>query len=513
MKRAKGPAAALLLSLCLLLGGLAGCGSQPASSTAPGGKTTSTAVSPTGGEETQASGGEETGDPSQPGTEATTPDGTKPSGGKTPTKAPTKAVSNQTGSNKKINLGGRKVVIATWGNGYAPQKSSPTYKEEVALRKSLEDKYNFKFDYFAIEHWGAYDEAYIKKTMAGEVMGDICFRDVALALPSGALKGQMLELDGIFDFNNPIFGKKINDSFLVRGKHYVAFPGEGLGNGTGIYFNKQLFKKYGVKTPYEYIKEGTWNWDNFLKTAQALTRDTNGDGKNDIWGIGAGGVTRSGLDPMSAVYSNGGRVTRTKNGKVTFALDEPAAIEGIQFAYDLQHKYNVVEPAGTDVEYGYWEKKWISGTIGMFCTEGYKITEFNKSMKNFGVGYAYLPKGPKAKDYVNATNPPVVMCMPPNVKNPKEVAQIMTELFAPQEWTLSQRQDFEMLYTDRDAVEVALGMSTRVVDDWYQNYTWLRDNVVWTDMGINAKTPPQTFINSVKQRAQKSIDDSWGLND
>ncbi len=48
----------------------------------------------------------------------------------------------------------------------------------------------------------------------------------------------------------------------------------------GVYYNKKIFDKYGLKYP-----ESGWTWDDFLKTAQALTKDTNGDGKPEVWGI------------------------------------------------------------------------------------------------------------------------------------------------------------------------------------------------------------------------------------
>ncbi len=47
-----------------------------------------------------------------------------------------------------------------------------------------------------------------------------------------------------------------------------------------IYYNKDLFKKYGIPVPNEY-----WSFDDLLILSQKLTKDTNNDGKTDIWGI------------------------------------------------------------------------------------------------------------------------------------------------------------------------------------------------------------------------------------
>ena len=48
----------------------------------------------------------------------------------------------------------------------------------------------------------------------------------------------------------------------------------------GVYYNKKIFDKAGVAYPQD-----GWTWDDLLKTAQALTKDANGDGQTDVWGI------------------------------------------------------------------------------------------------------------------------------------------------------------------------------------------------------------------------------------
>ena len=45
--------------------------------------------------------------------------------------------------------------------------------------------------------------------------------------------------------------------------------------------NPQLFAFHGLDLP-----QGGWNWDNFVEAAKQMTRDSNGDGLNDIYGFG-----------------------------------------------------------------------------------------------------------------------------------------------------------------------------------------------------------------------------------
>ena len=46
-----------------------------------------------------------------------------------------------------------------------------------------------------------------------------------------------------------------------------------------LYYNKDIFDKYGVPYP-----DASWDQDDYLAAMKKLTRDTNGDGKTDIWG-------------------------------------------------------------------------------------------------------------------------------------------------------------------------------------------------------------------------------------
>jgi len=52
-----------------------------------------------------------------------------------------------------------------------------------------------------------------------------------------------------------------------------------------VYFNQSMFAKYKVKSPLEYYNEGSWTWENFAKCMTEITRDTDGDGTTDIYGL------------------------------------------------------------------------------------------------------------------------------------------------------------------------------------------------------------------------------------
>ncbi len=47
-----------------------------------------------------------------------------------------------------------------------------------------------------------------------------------------------------------------------------------------MFFNTELFEKAGVAIP-----DANWTWDDFEAIARKMTRDLDGDGKTDQWGI------------------------------------------------------------------------------------------------------------------------------------------------------------------------------------------------------------------------------------
>ena len=110
-----------------------------------------------------------------------------------------------------------------------------------------------------------------------------------------AVKGALIELDALiardkYDLSD--FYPKFVEATKMAGKRY-ALP---MGIGIQVQaYNKELFQKAGQAPPPGWA-DRTWNWDKFLATARALTRDV--DGSNAHWGQATrGGMT--GASPTS----------------------------------------------------------------------------------------------------------------------------------------------------------------------------------------------------------------------
>lgn len=81
---------------------------------------------------------------------------------------------------------------------------------------------------------------------------------------------EMLQpLPEIFDVNDGFWDKRITEALSVKGKnYYVNTYNSPFTSGPAIFYNIKLFNTAGLKTPQDYLDEGNWTWENFKKVAK-----------------------------------------------------------------------------------------------------------------------------------------------------------------------------------------------------------------------------------------------------
>jgi multiple sugar transport system substrate-binding protein len=88
-------------------------------------------------------------------------------------------------------------------------------------------------------------------------------------------------------------------------------------------YNKELFDRADVPYPSD-----DWTWDDFLRVAKALTRDTDGDGQIDQWGTA---FDRRVFLWMPWLWSGGADVLCADGTRASGCLDAPASVEAIRW--------------------------------------------------------------------------------------------------------------------------------------------------------------------------------------
>jgi len=106
-----------------------------------------------------------------------------------------------------------------------------------------------------------------------------------------------------------------------RGDAIYALP-KGYSPMVMVY-NKDLFDRAGLPYPTD-----NWTWDDFVRIAKILTRDTDGDGQIDQWGTA---FDRRVFLWVPWVWSGGGDVLCPDGTKASGCLDAPATVAAIRW--------------------------------------------------------------------------------------------------------------------------------------------------------------------------------------
>ena len=208
------------------------------------------------------------------------------------------------------------------------------------------------------------------------------------------LRGMTLDVTPLIkrdkiDFT-PYFPYPVN-YYKVAGRYYglpIFFA------PSGIWYNKDLFDKAGVSYPSVNANDKSWNWNALLEKAQKLTKDINGDGKIDQYGVNATVDLWGGFP--SIVWLFGGdifpREAYTTGIATKCNVNNPIAIEATQAVGDLIYKYHVAPTPAEGQALSALGDPFRTGRIAMNMTGGWGWWIFN-DIKAFKVGAAVLPWG------------------------------------------------------------------------------------------------------------------------
>ncbi len=136
------------------------------------------------------------------------------------------------------------------------------------------------------------------------------------------------------------------------------------------YINADLFTKAGLSLPTRY-----WTWDDLKDASQALTKDTNGDGRIDQWGFVADGWP----PPQMFIWQAGGDIVG--GGLGSSPIDSAPSVAALDF-------YRSFSPAGQQLSRNVSvEQLFREGKVGIF---------FGSSTENFaGQGNVVMQQVPR----------------------------------------------------------------------------------------------------------------------
>ncbi len=148
-----------------------------------------------------------------------------------------------------------------------------------------------------------------------------------------------------------------------------------------VYYNVDLFVAAGVPRPAD-----GWTWDDFLRAAQALTKDTDGDGRPDQYGAG---IEPSLIRAAPFIWQNGGELVDTPMAR-QLTIDTPAALAALQWLVDLQVKHHVVPDAAAEKSEDS-ETRFMNGRLAMYF-DSRRVTPTFREITSFDWDVAALPQ-------------------------------------------------------------------------------------------------------------------------
>ncbi|OME93871.1 MULTISPECIES: ABC transporter substrate-binding protein [Paenibacillus] len=394
-----------------------------------------------------------------------------------------------------IDMQGKPVRVISWG--YAGgEKGTEAGEQRIALEQELEKKYNTKFQFEQIP-WGDIQDKITASIVAGEPIADVFLLERYRAFPAMVQKDFLQPIDGILDINNEKWPAEMRMTGSFDGKVYGFSTA--VGGGGGIYYNKAILKKEGLPDPQELHEKGEWNWDTFLDIAKKSTKDTNGDGKIDQYGLA---LTSVNFVP-AFIASNDGDVTKVVDGKLAFTGDDENAMEALRFYSDLSNVHKVVKPNQTDN----WEdyiNAFNEGIVAMRYGEGWEGSGIQTNLGN-DYGFIFIPKGPKATAYHNAMQP--TLWYVPKGANPDAVRIYAEYLlgYMPKEGELDAWT--ESLFADQKSLDNYMEMGKIMKPKDWEGIPNFGQEIrkVWDNIGAGKETP-ETGMKSVRPVLEGLLD-------
>lgn len=256
--------------------------------------------------------------------------------------------------------------------------SSP---QETKLLKKLLESFESKYPDINVKYEpisGNYMQK-IQTMLAAGNAPDVFYLDSSEAptlMSTGALQpiDQYIEES---DFNLDDFFDSLLNGFTWEGNVY-GLPKDV--STLALFYNKELFDEAGVEYP-----DQSWTWQDYISAGEKITKDTDGDGKIDQWGM----VLTSSLSRfLPFVYQNEGKFIDVEERKMVAGEN---TLEALEFYSDLKNEHEIATtPSGVGAQ---WLGDALAkGNVGMVLTGNWTIPYMENNAPKVEYGTAVLPK-------------------------------------------------------------------------------------------------------------------------
>jgi len=397
----------------------------------------------------------------------------------------------------EIDFGGATVTFLAHQNILAQFEEGGEFAGRLEEAKELFNIGDFEL---LVVDWGEVGNTALARFLAGESNYD--YWKVPFAFYWGLVsRGALFPVNEILPdtyFENlPKVIRDRNEQLVYKGQLFNFSAVGGYGHATFVVFNRDLIDSEGLEDPYELYRNGEWTFEKLTEMARKVTRDTDGDGIIDQWGL-------NDIDPKNLVYGYGGAIARIdENGRVYWALDEPASIAGLR----QWQEWHIVDQiaSGGENEFG-------AGQIAFAFLPFYAIGSHTNWP--FTHGILPMPVSPYNDQPVYLPGGSDCSLIPANSDYPLGLVALDNFLWTLEMWETDRDNWNAGRIADRESYEILLeAFDNWWPTDYYFNFLGGRwdGNLPFGKVcgDINAGISPATAVAEAKPMAQTLIDDMF----
>lgn len=352
---------------------------------------------------------------------------------------------------------GRTVTICNFGTPGIPGRFLEGGVAQGRLEEA-EQLFNVEIDFNTV-HYTELADNYLTRLMSGDSDYDVWFVQNRLAYYQLASQGGLLPIDEVVDED---FWERLSyrDQFTAEATEYrgtkfifnvsVDYDDQllpPLERSIQVFFyNIEMFEREGLSDPYQLYLEGKWDWETAGDLARQLTKDTNGDGQVDQWGLSS--ITDWSIYPFML-----------SNEAEAVVLDE-----------DDRYIYNVntkeAEAALRQLSEWYSEglmrgnrNEFMQGSLGMLQDYLQRAPSINENMVE-PYGIVPIPKGPDVDDFIPSVHAVSGWVIPINSSEPEALMALVEFLYRDNDDARIESFNMELSqWKTRENAEVALALS------------------------------------------------------
>lgn len=141
-------------------------------------------------------------------------------------------------------------------------------------------------------------------------------------------------------------------------------------------------------------------WDELVEVAQAITKDTDGDGETDVWGLGLFGGWWS-FEFYPWFWGAGAEMLEEEDGKLVPAFNSPEGVAALQFWLDLIYKYKVIPEGAVNYTEDDYKPLFAAKKMAMFTSGPWTVASMKENTAIEGKwAVAPIPAGKRSASVI-----------------------------------------------------------------------------------------------------------------